>query len=155
MLFLYHWRKKKKKNFITFFNWEEKNETGAVKNLKKSNFGLQGLKLTEDYVGFYSHYDIYVIDIKKKEIASTYSSQTEICKICKINYDKIIYGDWDGNIIQLKLERNGSELTSFSEKKKAHFDDEKNFGCTIAICCLSDGHVATGGNDQKIKIWQI
>ena len=68
-----------------------------------------------------------------------------ICGICMLNKNMLLTGDSAELIIQWKIE--GDNLVLVSKKEKAHDRDIK------VLLNLGDGHIASGSDDNTIRIW--
>ena len=139
---------KKSKNFAQFYNWIDRKETGRVNNV--GNHVYRAIKLNSELVAFYYNREVYIIDIIYKEITSVFYCKESVQCMCRIYENIIIFGDGDGNIVQCKVE--DKKLVPYSRKDKVHLNRD-GYGFTTAIICLYDGHVASGGTDDIIRIW--
>ena len=63
----------------------------------------------------------------------------------------VLIGDIEGYLLQYKLE--GDELIEISRKEKVHSKNKGYSDEVSSICVIGDGHIATGGFDQRVKIW--
>jgi hypothetical protein len=142
---------KKSKNFAQFYNWIDRKETGRVNNLGKTYHGFRIVKLNSDLIAFYDSKEVYIVDINYKEITSVFYWPEEVESMCQIYENIIILGDGKGDIVQCKVE--DKKLVPYSRKNGAHSGNGYNF--TTSVVCLYDydGHFASGGSDNIIKIW--
>jgi WD40 repeat protein len=142
---------KKSKNFAQFYNWIDRKETGRVNNLGKTYHGFRLVKLNSDLIAFYDSKEVYIVDINYKEITSVFYWPEEVESMCQIYENIIILGDGKGDIVQCKVE--DKKLVPYSRKNGAHSGNGYNF--TTSVVCLYDydGHFASGGSDNIIKIW--
>ena len=102
-------------------------------------------------LAFYDSKEVYIVDINYKEITSVFYWPEEVDCICQIYENFVILGDGKGDIVQCKVE--DKKLVPYSRKNGAHSGNGYNF--TTSVVCLYDydGHFASGGSDNIIKIW--
>ena len=144
-----------KYQFLSFYNLDTKEPFAFVKEIPLTIFGY---KLNSNIVLFYKNDCIFVIDSIKHENLSKfqldldkYNDKNYIFSLGVLTSNMILIGDLEGNIIQCSLEN--EELTEISRKKDAHVGKKDSSNEVSSFCILGDGHIATGGYDDRIKIW--
>ena len=144
-----------KYQFLSFYNLDTKEPFAFVKEIPLTIFGY---KLNSNIVLFYKNDCIFVIDSIKHENLSKfqldldkYNNKNYIFSLGVLTSNMILIGDLEGNIIQCSLEN--EELTEISRKKDAHVGKKDSSNEVSSFCILGDGHIATGGYDDRIKIW--
>ena len=90
---------------------------------------------------------IYIINVNeyKKIRQIDIPNTVEIKSMCKLNSNIIIIGDYYGNLMKWKIEKDN--LILISKKENAHNDR------IYAILNLFNRHIVTSSRDNTIKIW--
>ena len=141
--------------FLSFYNLDTKEAFAFIKEIPST---IYGYKLNSNIILFYKRDCVYVVNSIKHELLSkfqldldNYNSKNFIFSLGVLTSNMILIGDTDGNIIQCEIEND--ELTEISRKKDAHVNEKNNSKEVSCYCILGDGHIATGGYDNRIKIW--
>ena len=90
---------------------------------------------------------VYIINAIQYKIVRTVEvpNSKYINGFCMINKNMFLIGDENGGIIQWEIK--GNNLIYISKKEKCH--NEK----INALINIGDGHIASGSEDESIKIW--
>ena len=141
--------------FLSFYNLDTKEPFAFIKEIPST---IYGYKLNSNIILFYKDDCVYVVNSIKHELLSkfqldlnSYNEKNFIFSLGVLTSNMILIGDIEGNIIQCALEND--ELTEISRKEDSHVG-KKEFSKEVSYyCILGDGHIATGGYDNRIKIW--
>lgn len=141
--------------FLSFYNLDTKEAFAFIKEIPST---IYGYKLNSNIILFYKGDCVYVVNSIKHELLSKFqldldnsNNKNFIFSLGVLTSNMILIGDIDGNIIQCTLEND--ELTEISRKKDAHVGKKEYSKEVSCYCILGDGHIASGGYDDRIKIW--
>jgi WD40 repeat protein len=134
---------------IYFFDLNERKIKATVSNLNKSNDSWRTwlLMISKDLLIIPGQSKLTVVNVNEYKIRRIIdiANSSNFYGICLLNQKMILAGDKNGTIFQFKIE--GDNLILTSKKEKAH-NNKINF-----LLNMGDGFVASGSDDNTIKIW--
>ena len=134
---------------IYFFDLNERKIKATVSNLNKVNNSWRTwlLMISKDLLIIPGQSKLTVVNVNEYSISRIIdvANSSNFYGICLLNQKMILAGDGKGTIFQFKIE--GDNLILTSKKEKAH-KNGVNF-----LLNMGDGFVASGSDDNTIKIW--
>ena len=134
---------------LYFFDLNERKIKATVSNLNKvNNYNRTWLlMISKDLLIIPGKSKLTVVNVNEYSISRIIdvANSSNFYGICLLNQKMILTGDEKGTIFQFKIE--GDNLILTSKKEKAH-KNGVNF-----LLNMGDGFVASGSNDNTIKIW--
>ena len=133
-------------NKIYFFDIYEKKIKSSISNISKSILS-PFIMISKDLLFISGENKISLININYYELIREIkvSNSGWIKGACMLNKNILFIGDNKGIIKEWKIEENN--LILISKKEKAHND------CINTLLNIGNGHIASGSDDNSIKIW--
>ena len=133
---------------ICFFDLVEKKVKSSLSNISKQNGRREWIiMISKDLLLIPGENKISIVNVNQYKLVRVIEvpGSSWICGVCMLNKNMILTADYSEIINQWKIE--GDNLTLVSKKEKAH-DDDIN-----VLLNLGNGHIASGSDDNSIKIW--
>ena len=135
-------------NSICFFDLLERKVKATISNISKINQQREWIiMMTKDLLLIPGENKLSIINVNYYKLVRIIDvpGASWICGVCLLNQNMLLTGDYGEIIRQWRIE--GDNLILVSKKEKTH-DDDIN-----VLLNLGDGHIASGSDDNSIKIW--
>ena len=135
-------------NSICFFDLLERKVKASISNISKYNAQREWIiMMTKDLLLIPGQNKLSIINVNYYKLVRIIDvpGASWICGVCLLNQNMLLTGDYGEIIRQWRIE--GDNLILVSKKEKTH-DDDIN-----VLLNLGDGHIASGSDDNSIKIW--
>ena len=137
-----------KNNAICFFNISERNIKKTISNISKRNDIIEKLfMITNELLFIGGENKISIVNVNNYKLVNVIDipGSSYINAICMLNENIFLTGDNKKIIRQWKIEGDNIKLISKKEKTLTNR--------IYSLVNLGDGHIATGSDDNTIKIW--
>ena len=138
----------KNNNSICFFDLLERKVKASISNISKYNGHREWIiMMTKDLLLIPGQNKLSIINVNYYKLVRIIDVPGAgwICGVCLLNQNMLLNGDYEEIIRQWRIE--GDNLILVSKKEKTH-DNDIN-----VLLNLGDGHIASGSDDNSIKIW--
>ena len=135
-------------NSICFFDLLERKVKATISNISKINGPREWIiMMTKDLLLIPGDNKLSIINVNYYKLVRIIDvpGASWICGVCLLNQNMLLTGDYGEIIRQWRIE--GDNLILVSNKEKTH-DNDIN-----VLLNLGDGHIASGSDDNSIKIW--
>ena len=144
--------------FLSYYNIEQKESYAITKGVPECWWGF---KLDDDYICFYQTKGIYLINLRNHELVFRFQlgsakdgSMSDIWTTCRLTDNMMLINDNDGNIIQLKVDR--EKIYEYSRTPKVYHRHKGDDIEVKRICLLNNGQIATFASEYgfcQAKVW--
>ena len=135
-------------NSICFFDLLERKVKATISNISKISGPREWIiMMTKDLLLIPGDNKLSIINVNYYKLVRIIDvpGASWICGVCLLNQNMLLTGDYGEIIRQWRIE--GDNLILVSKKEKTH-DNDIN-----VLLNLGDGHIASGSDDNSIKIW--
>ena len=135
-------------NKICFYDLFERKIISSIKDISKVNGALERfIMIKKDLLLIPGNNQISIINTNQHNLVRKIEvpGSSWICGVCMLNKNMLLTGDGSKVLRQWKIE--GDNLILVSKKEKAHD------GYVNVLINIGNGFIASGSDDNSIKIW--